>query len=97
MARVRISTTVDGDLLEKARRYRDGLRDADLIDEALAMLVDQEREAEIDRNIAEGYAKYPVDTPDEWGVLPDWIDAMREAIDRMRAEAGEVEDWEDWK
>lgn len=49
MSRVRISTTVDGDRLERARSLLD-LPDSDLIDRALAVLVEgveADREAEI--------------------------------------------------
>ena len=48
MARTRLSTTVNRDLLEHARRTRIGVNDAELIDEALGALVAQHRAAEID-------------------------------------------------
>jgi hypothetical protein len=35
MSRVRVSTTVDGDLLDEARRLRSGANDAKLLEEAL--------------------------------------------------------------
>ncbi len=68
MARVRVSTTVDADLLATARRLRAGSNDASLLDEALGALVDRHRAAEID----DGYLAYersPLDGPDEWGDL----------------------------
>ena len=68
MARKRISTTVDADLLDSARRARAGLTDSALIDEALAALLARRREAEIDAAYA-AYDAHPLDEPDEWGDL----------------------------
>lgn len=48
MARVRLSTTVDEDLLSNARSVRVGLTDAALVDEALRTLLARERAAQID-------------------------------------------------
>jgi hypothetical protein len=47
MSRVRVSTTVDGDLLEAARRLRSSANDATLLDEALGALVARNRASEI--------------------------------------------------
>lgn len=94
MPRIRVSTTVDGELIEKARGYREGVKDADLLDEALGLLVAQERRIEIDRALTEGYTKHPVDEPDRWGVLPEWVDAMREASQQLERAAGEVDEWQ---
>ena len=47
MSRVRVSTTVDGDLLDEARRLRFGANDATLLDEALGALVARNRASEI--------------------------------------------------
>jgi hypothetical protein len=69
MARTRISTTVDHDLLERARAARAGRPDSDLIDEALAALLLRYRAAEVDADYAAAYAAHPVDEPDEWGDL----------------------------
>ncbi len=69
MARTRLSTTVNRDLLEHARRTRIGVNDAELIDEALAALVAQHRAAEIDAAYAVAYAAHPIEEPDEWGDL----------------------------
>jgi antitoxin MazE5 len=77
MARVRVSTTVDEQLLTRARRTRKGLADSALIDEALTALVARNRAAEIDAAY-EAYDRIPLDTPDEWGDLASW----REAADR---------------
>ena len=68
MARTRISTTVDAQLLEKARRARSGLTDSALIDEALAALLARRRAAEIDAAYA-AYEAHPLDEDDEWGDL----------------------------
>lgn len=76
MARARISTTVDRELLETARRARASNSDAELIDEALAALLARDRAAEIDAEYAAGYAEHPLDEPDEWGDLASFRDAV---------------------
>jgi spermidine synthase len=68
MARSRVSTTVDEDLLSAARALRAGLADAALLDEALAALIARNRAAEIDAAYS-AYDKHPLDEPDEWGDL----------------------------
>jgi hypothetical protein len=68
IARTRISTTVDAELLESARRARSGLADSALIDAALAALVARDRAAELDAAYA-AYDAHPLDEPDEWGDL----------------------------
>ena len=68
MARVRISTTVDEELLTIARRARSELADSALIDEALAALVARQRASEIDAAYA-AYDASPVERADEWGDL----------------------------
>lgn len=68
MTRVRISTTVDEQLLTSARRARSQLSDSALIDEALAALVARHRTAEIDAAYA-AYDRAPLDSRDEWGDL----------------------------
>jgi hypothetical protein len=74
MSRVRVSTTVDEELLATARRLRAGLNDAVLLDEALAALNARHRAAEIDRSY-QAYEDHPIDEPDDWGDLS----AFREA------------------
>lgn len=69
MARTRISTTVDSQLLDDARRIHDGTTDAELVDEALAALLRSHRSAEIDVAYEEAYRKHPIDGTDEWGDL----------------------------
>ena len=68
MARTRISTTVDADLLAEARRAWAGLTDSALVDEALAALLARRRAAEIDAAYAR-YDEHPLDERDEWGDL----------------------------
>ncbi len=68
MPRVRVSTTVDQELLTAARKLRSGLNDAALIDEALAALQRQHRAVEIDKAY-EAYDQHPLDEQDEWGDL----------------------------
>jgi post-segregation antitoxin (ccd killing protein) len=68
MARTRVSTTVDEELLARARGLRDGVTDSVLLDEALAALVARHRAAEIDAAYA-AYEAHPLDESDEWGDL----------------------------
>ena len=68
MARVRVSTTVDGEALEQARRIRRGVTDAALIDEALRALLARHRAGELDAAYA-AYDDHPINEPDEWGDL----------------------------
>jgi hypothetical protein len=68
MARVRVSTTVDEELLESARRVRSELADSALIDEALAALLARHRRVEIDAAYS-AYDEHPLDELDEWGDL----------------------------
>ena len=68
MARTRISTTVDAELLAGARHACAGLADSALIDEALGALLARRREAEIDASYG-AYDARPLDEPDEWGDL----------------------------
>ena len=74
MARVRVSTTVDADLLAKARQARAGSTDASLLDEALAALLARHRSAEIDAAYR-AYDRHPLDEPDEWGDLASFREA----------------------
>lgn len=74
MARVRVSTTVDKDLLAKARAVRSGVGDAALVDEALAALVAQYRAVELDAGYA-AYDEHPLDETDEWGDLASFREA----------------------
>lgn len=74
MARTRVSTTVDHDLLEEARSRTPGLNDAALLDAALDALVARHRSAEVDASYL-AYDQHPLDEPDEWGDLASFRDA----------------------
>lgn len=71
MARVRISTTVDAELISEARELRAGVTDAALVDEALAALLAVNRAGEVDATYL-AYDQVPLDQPDEWGDLESW-------------------------
>ena len=71
MNRIRVSTTVDAELLSSAGSVRSGITDAALIDEALGALLARHRSAEVDASYA-AYDKHPADEPDEWGDLASW-------------------------
>jgi hypothetical protein len=68
MARIRLSTTVDAQLLEAARRVRAETTDAALVDAALDALLARHRAAEADAAYA-AYDERPLDEPDQWGDL----------------------------
>lgn len=72
MNRIRLSTTVDAELLNSACDARAGLTDAALIDEALGALLARHRSAEVDASCA-AYGRHPVDEPDERGDLASWL------------------------
>jgi hypothetical protein len=74
MARMRVSTTVDGKLLADARQALSDLPDAALIDEALAALLRQHHAAEIDAAYA-AYDEQPLDGADAWGDLASFREA----------------------
>jgi hypothetical protein len=74
MSRIRVSTTVDGDLLNQARAVHAGSTDARLLDEALRALLTRNRKAEIDSAYA-AYDHDPLDTSDEWGDLASFREA----------------------
>ena len=68
MARVRVSTTVDEELLARARGLRTGSTDAALLDDALRAFLARHRAGEIDAGYA-AYVEHPLEEPDEWGDL----------------------------
>jgi hypothetical protein len=74
MSRIRVSTTVDGDLLAKARGLDRRRNDAGLIDEALRSLLARHRAVEIDATYT-AYEDAPLDMPDEWGDLASFREA----------------------
>lgn len=68
MARTRVSTTVDDQLLAEARAAAGAPTDSVLLDMALNALLSVHRSAEIDRAYA-AYDRRPIDEPDDWGDL----------------------------
>lgn len=75
MAKIRVSTTVDADLLARAREIHSGRTDASLLEAALEALLHQHRSAEIDAAYLSAYRDTPVDEPDGWGDLATFADA----------------------
>lgn len=71
MPRIRVSTTVDEQLLAQARKAHGSATDAALMDAALAALLDRHRQAQIDAEY-EKYDDSPLDAPDDWGDLSSW-------------------------
>ncbi len=74
MARVRVSTTVDGERLNEARRAVGASTDAALFDQALAALLDRHRAAEVDAAYV-AYDMVPLDESDAWGDLASFREA----------------------
>jgi hypothetical protein len=68
LPRTRVSTTVDEQLLIRARNLGVAPSDAALLDQALAVLLARHRAAEIAAAYA-AYDEHPIDEPDEWGDL----------------------------
>lgn len=74
MSRMRVSTTVDEDLLASARQLRIASTDAALLDEALAALLARHRAADINAAYA-AYDEHPLEQPDAWGDLASFREA----------------------
>ncbi len=75
MSRIRVSTTVDEDLLREARLVGNAGSDAKLLDQALSALLAQHRHAEVDEAYR-AYDEHPIDEPDEWGDLASFRAAV---------------------
>lgn len=75
MPRVRVSTTVDEELLSKARGITPGTTDAAVIDHALEALLARHRAGEIDAGYR-AYEEHPLHEPDEWGDLASFSEAV---------------------
>lgn len=73
MSRVRISTTVDEDMLAEVRSLVGG-NDASVVEAAFAALIASHRAAQHDAAYAT-YEDVPLDQPDAWGDLASWRDA----------------------
>jgi hypothetical protein len=78
MPRTRVSTTVDEQLLTRAREALSGLADSALLDEALGSLLTRHRAAEIDAAYST-YDEHPLSEPDEWGDLESFRTAAAES------------------
>jgi hypothetical protein len=74
MARTRVSTTVDADMLVSARCAFATLPDSALLDQALAALLARNRAAELDAAYA-AYDRRPLDEADDWGDLASFREA----------------------
>ena len=74
MSRTRLSTTVDADLLNRARQAS-MKPDSALVDEALGALLARYRSAEVDASYA-AYDAHPLDEPDAWGDLASFRRAV---------------------
>jgi len=76
MNRVKVSTTVDADLLARARSARPGATTAELIHDALSALVARHKAATIDAAYASAYEVAPLNERDEWGSLEEFRAAV---------------------
>lgn len=74
MPRVRVSTTVDEELLAQARAAAGDSTDATLLDAALRAFLARHRRAEIDAAY-DVYDAHPLSEPDDWGDLESFHDA----------------------
>jgi hypothetical protein len=72
--RVRVSTTVDGELLAAARGLDPESNDAALLDAALGALIARHRRAEVDASYS-AYDDHPLSDADEWGDLESFRSA----------------------
>lgn len=72
MAKVRLSTTVDEDLLARARMTHGPGTDASLLEAALTALLDARRVAEVDAAYDRAYGSARATEPDAWGDLASW-------------------------
>ncbi len=75
MTRVRISTTVDRDLLGAAAGLHAWRNQSELIEAALEALLASRRNAEIDAKYR-AYDVHPPKEPDEWGDLESFSEAV---------------------
>ncbi len=74
------------DLLD-AEAQRRGVSRSALIREAVTVLLEESRQAQLGRAIVDGYTRIPVGVPDEWGDLEAQADrATTETMQRLAAE-----------
>ena len=87
---VQLSDSLIGLLDQEAGRR--GISRSALIRDLLEESLRDEREAEIDRQIVEGYTRIPPQTPDEWGELTReshaGIDELLARLDAEERDAG---------
>lgn len=76
MAKLRVSTTVDEDLLRRARALNPGGTDASMLEAALGALLERQRRAEVDAAYAAAWSDHPADERDEWGDLASFAAAV---------------------
>ena len=81
MPKVRISTTVDEELLAEARACCAPAKDASVMQQALEALIAAHRAADFDRRIDIAYRDVPIETPDEWGDLESFLEAATQDPD----------------
>lgn len=72
MSRVRVSTTVDGELLRAARAAVGGATDSYVLETALKALLWSYRSAAVDSAYETAYAVAPLTTSDDCGDLESW-------------------------
>ena len=70
----KMSTTVDQELLQKAREIYKANTDSALIDAALGALFFRPRSAQVDGEY-KAYDEHPLEEPDEWGDLASFFEA----------------------
>ena len=75
MSKVRISTTVDAQLLAQARERHGAGTDASLIEQALRALLKRYEDAEIDAAYLAAYDSGADEMSDDWGHLGKFLDA----------------------
>jgi hypothetical protein len=74
MARIRVSTTVDEELLSEARELCGSVTNAALLDQALRALLARHRAAQIDASY-DVYDERPLCETDAWGDLASFREA----------------------
>ncbi|HQF02358.1 MAG TPA: antitoxin MazE5 [Phycicoccus sp.] len=79
MAKIRVSTTVDAELLAAARKAHGSSTDSSLLEEALSAFLAAHRAREIDNAYEAAYGAHPLEEPDAWGDLASWHRAMDHA------------------
>lgn len=76
MPKVRVSTTVEEQLLRRARELDPSGTDAAMLERALLSLIEQHRRVEIDAAYVDAWAEHPLEEPDEWGDLASFAGAV---------------------